>query len=672
MLCEPIEEIQVTSDTGTIEYAVLIQQKDCQELNIGITHTELIRCQSNKIYIQYENTALQDIENAKIKLAVDPALEIVASSMDYIDNNGFYEFDIESIAALSKERIWLDLYTPCETDLHAVRCLDVSIDPHLSCNPDYEDGDRSKLTLSGSCVNGVTRISVLNRSVSEAATADYRIFSDGHKFEADNLSLAAGDEQVFSFESQGNTITFLLNETSSPSVRQKKSIAIEGCGRQSNGTYSKGFKQMMDGPESEPWKAKACLEVRDNYSGHRIFGINRGLGHYHIIDTSASTYQFGLRYKNDLNERIEDLEISINPGLLFDKNSFKATASSHDINVGFSSIGAISISGANLQLETGEEFHYQFELDLADHELETNTFAQLTASGVANLDKRITINSAYYNVWPSEFITTDTISPFTTMKDGFLFGRGHTIDFYEDMVLLSNNNLLIGGIDQELAFSYNLQLIMNSSDNEMLWEKTITFEEGAPQLSKILPVGNDKILLFGTVDDKNVPENYAIDQYAFIVAITENGEERWRKVWKPGAGPDLNGFVNNGVFTVGEKIILGGYRYVDFEDFNFVAEIDTAGNVVWQKDIVIGDNLNRSRIFVKEDADNKVLYGAKESDSAGKSFAMVRGDGLGNEISSGAYYYYETGAGGNMYVDDFDITNDNQIVLGGRGFDNNY
>ena len=666
-LCETDEDIVVSTETEFIEYNRLVQTNDCKELSVGLTFTELIRCQTNRIYIQYENASLQTITDVKIKLQIDEALELKASSNNYSEVNGFYEFDIAHLSPLTAKRIWLDIYTPCKTNLFSIKCLDVSIEPKLSCDINYNNWDGPDLNLSALCVDGIATITVVNDSEDKNSNVEYQVFSDGYKFEEDSFLLMANEKKTFLFEPQGNTISFILFEDGDFPFNKTESIALEGCGQQSNGMYSKGFKPMLDSPYNTSWKSKACLEVRDHYSKHRIFQINRGLGFYRIIDPKASTYQFALRYKNDLNKTIQKLNININPNSQFNRNSFKELASSHNVNFAYNSTGEIVITAENLNLGIGEEFHYRFEYDLPAYEIEANRFAEVIASGTVNEDQRIEINEAFHNLIFMDPNQSDTISPYTVMDNGFLFGRGHTMEFYDDMALMNNGNILIAGVTRELTMPYYLYLIMNNNENQVLWEKSYQFDEGTPILYKTLPIGDDQILLLGAIDDANIPRNYYRDLYAYLMVIDKDGEEVWKKVWKPGKGAYAGGAITNGIFTSNEKIIVGGGKYVGENLLNFIMEIDMEGNELWQNNLVFGDGAARYWFPMKADS-NQIIIGTIERDSLGESCALIRLDEFGNEINNGKYYYKLFGTNSNITIYDFEPMKNNQIALVANGY----
>jgi hypothetical protein len=441
--------------------------------------------------------------------------------------------------------------------------------------------------------------------------------------------------------------------------------SIEGCGVGYGEVGSQGLVQMIEAVSRTPWISRAGIEVRDHYSANRIFVSKRGLGRYHMIDSNQSRCEFSLMYRNNTGHQVDKIEFFLQPTEQFDLLAFKELAASHTFTHELLGTGLILLVGQDLALFPEEQVHFRFEIDLHSSGSDQE-FLKIDARGVANDSIPISLFRGFYN----RNVVNDIrdISPFVSIDNGRIIGRGHTWEFNNDLHILDNGTVLYTGSTHEFGVDPRAIVIAANPDNAIIWQHEYAFSEGGALLRRIMPAGEGRILLIGTIDDNQILDNYITDAYACMLMLNKDGEELWRRVWKPGNGAYVGGSLNNGHFYHEDKILLLGFRYTANGGRQFLMETDINGEIHWIRDFILGTDywgypvaaINKIPMKVSSFG-NVFVVGGDGFDSF-----IVKLDSEGNITATSTYF--DNAKMEQIYINDFDVLDNEGLILVGNGY----
>jgi PQQ-like domain len=660
--CNQQDGVHVLFQDEIVDYEAAITKEDCADLSVGVTYTEFIRGSTSRVYVQFNNRGSVDVSGAILDIALDDRAEIEDVSSDFINTTDGIQLALPLIPANSSDRIWLDIFVDEQLDLYSSICIEASISPRSTCDAKVAMWNGPDLELEVFCENDEAVVRVTNAGGAMTEDVPYTIFADGYGFEKGTLRLDAQAQQIFKIVPNGSTVSCLTHEVQAHPLYSRITASVEGCGVVPGGTRSKGFARMFETASPIPWISKACLEVRDHYSTDRTFEIGRGLGRYHVTDTTSGRHEFSIMYKNDTDNKIDQLEFFIEPSTHFDILTFKESAASHHFINEILPSGIVHLAAQNLNLEVGSEIQYRFELELKLDQT-GQTFVQVNVNGIIDGQTPVSIYPGFYNA-NAEY-TIESISPFISVPSGRVIGRGHSFDFHSDLVSLGDVKFLHGGTTSDPGQDYRMLLTTVDSDDNMIWQHAIVFNEGGVLLRKIIPVNDKLILAIGSVDDKTIPNNYIDDSYAFLLALDHDGNEVWRRVWKPGTDGRIGGSLLNGLVYSDEKIILTGFRYNNNIQTQFLMEINSMGETNWTKDFVFqGGSYAFNKVDMRMTPQGNMILGDVDYDN--DAYNLIEFDQNGNEMN--ATTYSDDIEMRVIAINGFNVTDSDMVVLVGDGY----
>ncbi len=596
--CSEQNTFDITYEGEVVNIGYLLKYKDCQDISVDINQGELIRCETNKIYIECRNNSNIKMDNPKVILKYNKDLSVVSSSYGFESIGNQLIFDLNSLGGQESKLIEIDFDVPCDLDLFSVNCFEVEVYPKVSCNDDISNYAGSNLELISNCNGDNLNIEIRNNGADMAEQTNYSIFNNGFEFESGSILLKHNESVNFQYAPMGNTISLIAEENKENPLNSKEVISIEGCGSQSNGNFSKGFKRMFIGSNTDPWRSSSCMEIRDFSSKNRIFEIPRGLGYYHVFGTDKEQFEFALMFKNESEYPLTDFTIEIVPDSYFDPGSFKKTMSSHQLIDPVLKENTIILKNGNEKIDAGENLYFRFKINKKEVVNNIN-FCSINATIKSNGNNYI-LSPGFYNLRDSLII--DTISPFTIIENGYLFGKGNSHDFMEDIFLSADGSNFLAYNAYEFGSPQQLVLNKTNGNQKLMWQKSYVFKEGNYYFRSLLGGKNGELFFVGTLGPNN-PENYGGFKYLpFILAVNNEGKELWRQIYPAFDSYYRYSEFNNGIVLSNGNLLLTGasYKYKQYE--NFVVELNPSGQILKQEKLLFDS-------FYETTAATKILPG---------------------------------------------------------------
>lgn len=665
-VCVPQQSVFVQSQNEIVAHSILVKREQCAALSVGITYTEFIRGEFASFYVQYNNNGSVQEEDVVLNIKLDDRIELEAVSGNYVKTLDGIQITIPFLPPNYSDRVRIDVRIDEHLVLFSTICVEASLTSHASCDPDVLLWQGPDLEMNAKCENNMVVFSLANKGSDMNEVVPYELFADGFRFEEGTIQLHAGQERFFNIASDGSTISMRSRQVPGHSFNTILSASIEACGIGPDQSGSQGMVRMFDAPSPSPWISRACIEVTDQYSTNRVFEIPRGLGRYHLIDSTQNRCEFSLMYRNDTEKTLDKLELFLRPGWQFDLLSFSELAASHDIERELSGTGTIKLIVDHMSLSPGEQVQYRFALDLISSGSDED-FVTVGAGGVANDSIPVTVYEGFYNRNIPAAVTE--ISPFASLDNGRIIGRGHTWEFSHALQIQENGTVLYTGSTNEFGVNNRTLVVATNSDNTVIWQHTYAFKEGGALLRKIIPAGDGRCLLIGSIDDNQIPDNFINDAYACMLMLDENGHELWRHVWKPGNGTYDGGSLNNGHFYDENKIVLLGFRYTPNGASQFLMETDINGDIHWIRDFILGTDSWGDPVTVINEIPMKVSSAGNiiivANDYGWESF-IVKLDDEANILAQAEYT--DTSTTRSLNQKDFIILENEELILIGDGY----
>jgi len=574
--CNVQNTFNFNEDGETVNLYYLLKYKDCQDLSVGINQGELIRCEINTIFVECSNNTNKTILNPLVKLTYDKDLNIVSASHGFESFGEQLIFNFDSINGKESKQIEIEFEVPCDMDLYSVKCFEATVFPKISCKDELMIYSGPDLELVSRCENGELKIVVNNIGSDMTESSNYSIFNNAFEFEKGNLLLKQNESVTFQFAPGGNTISFVVDECKENPINAKEMISGEGCGSQPNGNYSKGFTRMFSGANSNQWRSGSCMEIRDHYSYDRLFEIPLGLGAKNLITKEVQSFEFSLMFKNETDEPITDFTIEIIPDGYFETTSFREIMSSHHLPDPEIQTKAIFLAGGNEIIEPGGQFFYRFKINKKT--VEWFSIPLGIKATLISKQKKFDLKKGLYYLQDS--IQTDTISPFSIIDKGFLFGRGCSSDFACDIAISDDGSNYFLYLTNEPGGLIEYVICKSDKYHKVQWEKSFKINEGYFYFRKLLVGKNGELHLIGFIDlDK--PQNYGgSEALPFILTVDKDGKEMWRNIYPAFDNAFKSSAFHSGIRLNDGNLLLYASSNAYEKYKNFVVTISLSGQIL--------------------------------------------------------------------------------------------
>lgn len=601
-MCNIPDTISISNDNDTINLKLI--NLVCSDIICGITVNELVRSTDNRFNISVQNRGTEIAYDIYVTLKSNLSLENLTSSFQFnrLSNNEI-EIYIDSITPKDQKIFPLDLFIENGSTLFSKYNMKVKLSSKFSCNSEFQGYIGSDLQIAATCNKDSVLLSIKNVGNLMENFTTMNVYKDGYLYEDINLKLDSLENFTKTYYDKGSAFGFVLKELPENTKEVYEVITIEGCGTFPNDYFSKGVNNFSPNSNITFWESECNMEVLDHRNGNMIFQINKGQGYYRYINDDGLFHEYSIRYINEENQVVSDVVISLDLSSDFDPLSFVSLASSH-INQYFIKGNQIVIQFKNLALIEGEQIQLRFGVKTY-HQPSQNSILLVGANAIINNNFNVEFKPAFNNI--KNQLVKNNQSPYPFTNVGQILGKHDAIDFFNVMEVFNDESKMIVSTYIEPAGEYITVITKISNTEKIQWEKSYAFKEGGSVVSNILVLDDDNILLFGRVDDKEIPINYLGYGYTLIFCVNKNGDMKWKKVWRFDEVNKRTGNISyvhkgkNEIFFCGQMLTTQGYKY-------YYSSIDINGIVGEVKILDIKGNL-----LTAEDNNSILFFGGYTS-----------------------------------------------------------
>ena len=647
-ICNIPDTISIRNDNDTINLKLINLM--CSDIICGITVNELVRGTDYRFNISVQNRGTEIAYDIYVNLKSNLSLENLTSSFEFkrLSDNEIEMF-IDSIGPKEQKIFPLDLFIEFGSTLFSKYNMKVKLSSMFSCNSEFQEYVGSDLQIAAICDKDSVLLSIKNEGATMADFTTLNVHKDGYLYENINLKLDSLENFTKTYYDKGSAFGFVVKELLENTKEVYEAVTIEGCGSFPNDYFSKGINNFSQNSNITFWESECNMEVLDHRNGNIIFQINKGQGYYRYINDNVLFHEYSIRYINDENQIVSNVVISLDLSSDFDPISFVSLAGSHTSQFNIKG-NQVIIEFKNLALMEGEQIQLRFGIKTY-HQPNQNSILVIGANGIINNNFNVEFKPAFNNI--KNQLVKNNQSPYPYTNVGQILGKHDAIDFFTAMEVFNDESKMLVSTYIEPGGEYITVITKISNTEKVQWEKSYAFKEGGSVVSNILKLDEDNILLFGRVDDKNLPINYLGDGYTLIFCVNQNGDMKWKKIWRFDEINKRTGnisYVHKGeseIFFSGEMLTSQGYKY-------YYSSIDINGLVGEVKILEIQGNL-----LLAEDNNSIIFFGGYTSGVPfDHNFIVLSKDG--KELFTGKINYNDL----KHSIIDIILNDDNLYLLG--------
>ncbi len=326
----------------------------CPFLTVDISTPFLRRCFPNTYSVNYCNYGTAVAEDTYLEITFDQYINVDSSDVPWSSVQGdTYTFLLDSVAI--GECDGFNIYTTmaCDTSIIGfTHCVEAHIYPDSLCTPDSATWTGASIDVSAECDGDSVYFIITNVGQGDMTEHLNFIVIEDHLMLMnfpDSFFLDSGDSLIITVPANGSTYYLGSEQAFGHPGFNIPSIAIEGCGTDSNGNVSLGFVTQFQENDGDPFVSIDCQENIGAWDPNDKRGFPKGYGSDHLIEPNTDI-EYHIRFQNTGTDTAFTVEIRDTLSAFLDPSSIKVGASSHDYDFRLQADGSLSFIFNNIML----------------------------------------------------------------------------------------------------------------------------------------------------------------------------------------------------------------------------------------------------------------------------------------------------------------------------------
>lgn len=262
--CDNNFAVTVQNDDDRVEQDFYTQADIlCPELSVDLSVPFLRRCFDNTYHLTYCNDGTTVASDAYITVDLDEYMTFVNSSTPFTVNGQQVTFDLGDVAYGDCGDIAFTVILDCEdTTLGQTHCVEAQIFPVVDCLTANPEWSGASLVIDGECDGQNLEFKITNVGVGDMTKAlEFIVIEDDVMKEGAPIELGAGESyDLAPLEADGSTYRISIPQVEGHPGMSTPTLAIEGCGTNSIGTFSTGFVTMFSNNDGDSYIDIDCSE----------------------------------------------------------------------------------------------------------------------------------------------------------------------------------------------------------------------------------------------------------------------------------------------------------------------------------------------------------------------------------------------------------------------------
>ena len=322
----------------------------CPIIDVDVATLGLRPCFNTSYHVNYCNIGAVGAADASVDVTVDPALEVIGSSIPWsAANNNTYTFDLGAIASEQCGEIVIFVHVPCDDPVGTTYCVEAHAFPDTACGPGGGIWDGSQIDVTATCSDSTVTFIITNTGTGDmSGPLDYIVIEDNVLLmQGGSFQLNASQSQEVTFPANGSF--YRLEAAQAPGFPGLgMPVAwVEGCG---SNDISLGFVNQYPLGDEDPWIDVFCLESTNSYDPNDKQGFPRGYSDEHYLKQNTDI-EYMIRFQNTGTAPAINVEIRDTiPVQWLDPTSLRPGASSHPYDWDIEGSGVMVFRFPNINL----------------------------------------------------------------------------------------------------------------------------------------------------------------------------------------------------------------------------------------------------------------------------------------------------------------------------------
>lgn len=301
----------------------------CSGLRVDIGTSLLRRCFDNTYTVTYCNNGTAPVQNAYIEVTMDTLLAFQNATFPVASVKGrTYRFNVGDLDILQCKSFKITAKVSCETPslLGRTACTEAHIYPDSIC-PTWRG---AKMEASGRCDRDSLRFNLQNTGqTATSVPINYIVTEDEVVFLQSTKTFTAGQSLPFAFKPNGKTYRLqATQERGYPTNQLLVAVAVEGCGRNTNGDVSKGFVLQLPEADGDPFVDTDCQSIVGSSESNTKLAFPMGYKTDHLIEPNTDL-EYMIRFQNVGTDTAFNVVIRDTLSAFLEPTSFEMGVSSH-------------------------------------------------------------------------------------------------------------------------------------------------------------------------------------------------------------------------------------------------------------------------------------------------------------------------------------------------------
>lgn len=354
-ICDDVINTFVSGSNVTNQHFFAQEFQPCARIKTDISTASLQRCKDNTYYLIYENQGNIQVDDVNIRVDFDDEyMQFVGSDYpDFTLGAGFVNFDIGTLDINKVDTIAVNLHLLCDNTTDGqTHCVTASATPNDPCivTPEWSG---AKLELDASCdrINNKVKFSIKNNGLGDMKNAKtYIVTEDDVMQPPKTLMLDKLQALDLEFPANGKTYRIMATQDNGfPFESQAITKAIEACGTNFSGNYSKGFVTIFEESDRDVFVDTDCQQSVTVLEENEMVGFPIGYGAEHFIN-KGTKIDYIVRFDNPGKDTVDNVIVKCKIPFGLDISTLQMGSASHRYTYRFNQERDLVITFENLQL----------------------------------------------------------------------------------------------------------------------------------------------------------------------------------------------------------------------------------------------------------------------------------------------------------------------------------
>jgi uncharacterized repeat protein (TIGR01451 family) len=330
---QTITIVEGATESQKVDFTVQAQ-KACPNLTVQIGTPFLRRCFENTYHVNYCNNGTIAAEEGYVLVQLDESFSYIESSVpgSLVEGN-IYRFEVGRIERNECGYFSITIKIDCEsTELGQTHCVKARISSSTNCAISAANWSKASIELESECANDSVRFHIKNIGEGDMQGAqEYIVIQDMillREKEEKTFQLSSGTSKTLSFAANGATYRLETNQVPNHPQEMILATAIEGCGTNDAGSFSKGFITMFSAADDIPSLDTDCQENRGAYDPNDKNAFPKGYNTAHYIEPNTDI-NYHIRFQNTGTDTAFNIIVLDTLSSLLDVSTMIPLSSSH-------------------------------------------------------------------------------------------------------------------------------------------------------------------------------------------------------------------------------------------------------------------------------------------------------------------------------------------------------